>query len=909
MAPESSLIAREVELDRVETWLGFLAEGPGALLIWGDVGIGKTSLWTAALDRATARGIRVLQARAVEGELPLGFATLGDLLATEVEPVLGDLPEPLAQAMSAAVTLGGSTVSDDPLLVGRATLAAIRALARDAPLVIAVDDAPWVDAPTARALAFAARRLGGMRVGFALTLREGAIDPIGIGSAMVGRAVRIDLNGMSFGAIGHLVRTRVSTDLTRTALRRIYTQSAGNPLYALELARAPGPALPRSLDELARARLRLAPSGVTAAVRGPQPVDVFPDAAALDTAVAAGVLVERDGVIMFAHPILASAAHERLPPARRRRLHLEAAMSASTADERAHHLALATSRPDADVAQLLEEAAHAARERGAPETAADLAAHAIRLTPQTETAARDRRTMDRAEYLILVADPAAEALITGLIEGPTTGVTRARALVQRSLTETVPGEAVARLEEAVAIEHEDRRLAVRAMAQLAWQRGAWLGDLRRAIGESRTAVARAESLGDGATLAVALTTEAQLLSVAGRAEAAGVFRRAVEVRARTVPAPGGHVPGDHVPEIAFAHERWWRGAFDEAQRLLDNERDRADRYGDESMIMRLNAFEGELAVRRGRWDDAERRLTESLIEAHGFWRAQALAHRAILRGRRGDPRAADDVANLRALPVVAAEPVLAAVAAYAEGLLELARGDVASAAALLEMLPRASERSATRGPEFAPTVPETIAVILEAGMTAAAEGLIGGLARRRDQLGLWGAGATSLCRGLVAAEVDAPSAILELESARKSFVQIGAPWELGLTLLAHGRVLRRQGSRRDAAALLDLAIQTFDELGAAPMSQRASVELRRARPRPRHDGSLTEAERQVAGLVAAGQTNRQVAGQLFVTEATVEAHLTRIYAKLGVRSRTQLARGVSDGTVRLDEPMSPPSSR
>jgi DNA-binding NarL/FixJ family response regulator len=138
-----------------------------------------------------------------------------------------------------------------------------------------------------------------------------------------------------------------------------------------------------------------------------------------------------------------------------------------------------------------------------------------------------------------------------------------------------------------------------------------------------------------------------------------------------------------------------------------------------------------------------------------------------------------------------------------------------------------------------------------------------------------------------------------LAEAEAGFSGLDATWELAQTLLARGSLLRRLGRRRDAGNLLDQAIAIFDALGAAPSASRTRDELRRARPRQRHGDTLTAAETQVAALVAQGLTNREVAAQHYTTIATVEAHLTRIYSKLGIRSRTDLARRVSDGSLDL----------
>jgi DNA-binding CsgD family transcriptional regulator len=244
---------------------------------------------------------------------------------------------------------------------------------------------------------------------------------------------------------------------------------------------------------------------------------------------------------------------------------------------------------------------------------------------------------------------------------------------------------------------------------------------------------------------------------------------------------------------------------------------------------------------------------------------------------------------------------MSAAGDFAIGLLDHAAGRTAEAADRVSRLAGAGVLAGSRSAEFAVNIPEIVSILVEAGRLDEAEALGQALARRTVQLAPWSEAAASLCLGLVAhAAGRLEEAERRLSAAREGFSEIGAPWDLARTLLAEGSLLRRLGRRRDAAAVLDQAIALFEALGATPSVARAREELRRARPRQRRDDSLTAAETRVASLVAQGMTNREIAAQQFTAVATVEAHLTRIYSKLGVRSRTDLARGVADGSVNLD---------
>ena len=895
------IVGRDAELADVRRWVGRLAGGPAGLVLEGEPGIGKSTLWREAIDLARAAGARILGSRPVEAELPYGYAALGDLLRGPIEDRLGALPAPQAEAIAVALSLTPSRAPSDPLLVGRATVGALGLLAADGPVVIAIDDAQWLDAPSARALAFAARRLESLPVGIAITLRQGHADPLDLAGALGDRGEVVRLGPLSLGATGRLLRSGITPDLPRHVILRIHDRAAGNPLFALELARAGPERLPASLDDLMARTLDEAPPAARAAIElvavlGPAPVSTFGDPARLDAAIAAGVLVEDAGTVRFTHPLVAAAAYGRIGPGRRRALHREAASAAPSLEARAQHLALATSGADAPTAEIVEEAAAIARGRGAVETAVALAEHARRLTPPDDTDVLARRTMDLAEYLYLAADErGAKAIVDDLLATPVRGATRVRALIQRALTATEATVAVAALEEAAREPHDARLLRARTLHQLAWQRGAWLGAIEPALDEARRAVELAEALGDEATLVSALTTLGLISSLAVLPDAADHFRRALEIMARVPTAAG-----DHTPRAAFANERFWRGDFAAAETLLADERALAIEQGDEGLVMRLDLFGAELELRRGRWDDAARLIEDALGEARDYWRGTVLIRRAILRARRGDPAALADVDELRGMP---GDPILAAAGDFAAGLVAAAAGHLDEAATLVHGLLDRSGQSGSRGPEFAVLTPEAVAILVAAGRIAESESLTDRLERRHDQLAPWGDAATALCRGLIElgrTDGDQDRAETLIDTARRGFEAIGSAWELGQSLLAAGAQLRRAGQRRRAGDALEQAVAIFEQLGAEPSRQRALDELRRARPRPRSDDRLTAAEERVAALVAQGRPNREVAAQLFTTVATVEAHLTHIYAKLGIRSRTELARKVSDGSVSLD---------
>jgi DNA-binding CsgD family transcriptional regulator/tetratricopeptide (TPR) repeat protein len=897
------LVGREVELAAARAWVGGLADGPTALVVRGEAGIGKTSIWSAAAELARAAGALILSTRPAEAEMPLGYAGLGDLLETVASDVLPELPAFLAAHLEAALLLASPPESEDRLAVSRATLGVVRALAARGPVVVAIDDAQWLDPASARALAFTARRLSGEPVGFVLSLRSGAADPLDCAAVFGDQAVGVEVNGLSLGATSHLVRTRVDAQTPRRVVQLIHERSQGNPFYALQLARhATEDDLPESLRDVVERRLAAAdqvcrPALEQAAVRGPAPTDTFADAGALRAALETGLLVEDGGEVRFAHPLLAAGAYARTSRTRRRELHLQAAGTSRGDEEQARHLALALDEPDAAAAAALDAAARTAGARGAPDAAAELAGHAARLTPPTDPAARLARLSDEVDHLVRAGNETKAGTVAAeVLAGDPRGAVRVRALVHSALLARDPATAVARLEEATREETGDPLLTAGTLAQLAWQRGAWFGDVDAAYPEAVRAVALAAAAGDPGTLVHALTTAGMMGTVLGATGADDYFDRALEVLDRSPDAWA-----DRSPRIAYGHVLWWRGDWAAAQPLLREDRAEAERRGDDGLVMRLDIFEADFETRRGGWDRAEQLLATALGDARDYWRIMALVQRAFLRARRGDPAALEDATEIAASPMARGDVVIAAYAQHALGLLAVARGDRDTAADLLLHLPATIDKAGVRALEIAAVIPETVLALVDAGRGAEAAPLIAALESRRPQFGAWGLAAIDLCHGLVQSGSDGSEAgLARIESGRRGFEELDAPWELGLSLLAEGSVLRRLGRRSAAAAALERSAAVLDVLGARPARDRALAGLDRARPRPGAGSAPTAAERRVAALVVSGMTNKQVAAQLFTSVATVEAHLTRLYSKVGVRSRTRLTRLVADGALDVD---------
>jgi predicted ATPase len=327
------LIGRDEELLLLER---FLAGRTGVLLLEGEAGIGKTSVWEAGLERAAAAGYRVLASRAAQAEAQISFAAVADLLGEEAD-ALAALAEPQRRALEVALLLRDSEGRPPELpAIAFALLSALRALAAEAPLLLAIDDAQWLDEPSAAALQFALRRVVAAGCPALVAVRSLPREraPLELERLPPGALTRLRLAGLRVGGLQRLLRAHLDLAFPRHVLLRIHELSGGNPFYALELARflhgredalSGDLPLPRDLHELTRSRLEALPAdtrgalAVASALRRPT-VALVEAATGVDAAQAlrpaadANVAWVEGGDVRFAHPLLARAAYEELGP-------------------------------------------------------------------------------------------------------------------------------------------------------------------------------------------------------------------------------------------------------------------------------------------------------------------------------------------------------------------------------------------------------------------------------------------------------------------------------------------------------------------------------------------------------------------------------------------------------------------
>ena len=892
MALAHAIVGREAELDRLRE----IVEGPGpphVVFVEGEAGVGKTALLEAVV--AGLEGV-VLRARPTAAEAGSSYAALHDLLGPLIDGLPG-LPSPQRRALAAALLLEDADGPVDPRLVGMGCRSLLDIAG---PVVLAIDDWQWLDAATLAVLTFVLRRLepGGARV--IATVRSGEADEALAGlvrSLPEGHALELALGPLDAAELGRLVHARTGEWLAPPALARLHAACAGNALMALELVRAPGAATATDVRRLLARRVAALSGDSRALLRtlaamATPTIDDVGDAPGLEEALAADVLVRDDRRLRFSHPLIAAVVEERTPPAEWRAIHAGLAATAADAEQRARHLAAAAEGPDERVAAALEQAAAQAESRGATIAAAELAERAAELTPAADGPCRIARLIAAATAAMTAADgQRARRLIDEALAANPAGRQRADALHQ--LACLVTDDSAPRLIEAALDEAGDDD-ALRAEIHLSAHMFLMMaGEIAASLRHAEAAVVHAEAAGSALLLAGALSNLAFLRHSDGQ----GV-QRDLLLRADALERQGhGHLRDD-TPAQVLGLQLYINGDLAESRELLLAELDRARQRGyldHESFALLLLA---ELEVRAGRFRVAETYAQGTLeltlgtdlwnAEAAGRWTAAFVAaHLGQIEVARGHGetgrRQAQELGDLG----------FATRCAHVLGFLALSLGDTDAAVRYLGPLREAEQQLKLREPAEFCIAPDLAEALILAGDLDAAREVQAELEERGRTLGRAWAIATGLrCRGLIEAAAGDPGrALVTLGEALEVHDAVPQPFDRARTLLALGTVQRRAKQRAEARRTLESALAVFEELGAALWAERARAEIGRLGGRRARDrDELTETERRIAELAADGRSNREIAGELFVSERTVEANLTRSYRKLGVRSRTELAR-------------------
>ena len=923
---ETGLIGRDAELLAVEALLDTAADCV-ALFIDGEAGIGKSTVWGLGVAAALRRGWRVLTTRGSETETGLSFAGLTDLFDLPLDEVGADLRPPQRDALELALL----RQSPGPTPLGQrevcvASLALLRRLVADGPVLLALDDVQWVDHATIDAVAFALRRLAAAPVRVLAARRIGsAVAPTAtedradlIRSALTDRVAVLELGAMDAPSIGRLLEDRVGVRLAGKELAQLVEHTNGNPFWALEIGSALGrhgglgdPPVPESLSALVAARLaELSPDVreallVCAALSAPPItlataalVDIADDPIqTLDAAMTADVLHLTDARLRPAHPLLGSIALETLPPGARQRLHRRLAAIVTDPEQHARLLAAcAGDEPDPDVAAALEAGATAARSRGAVNAAAQLAEQAASMTPTSAAADRARRLIAAGDLLFAGgnAPRAHRCAENALAESPTPSLRCQAGLLLATIECWADGSRgwmshIDRAEQALRDAGDDIAMQARAHVVIAdlTSAGAVAAEFhaRRAL----------ELLAERRDADPATETHATLMLQVARLDMGDGLDDELLGRAAAAEARAPQVP---LADRTETYRACWLKNVDD----LDGSRaavrvtiELANNEGNEGVLSNLFLNVAFIEMWAGRYPAAIAAADEAIRvgEEVDILPETAYYVRGQLAAYTGDFEWVRKHLPARLTLAIDAEvPRGIAHCRAAIGASELLEGDTAAAVdnlrnaytSLLELGVHEPSRRLRLESDYAQAL-ITIGALDEAAALSTELHTFGPRSKAPTTRGI-----ALRIDGLVAAgRGDLDRAIALLEDAAQIHERSPIPLERGRTHMALGVVLRRRRIKSRAAIALREALDCFTDLGANPFIDLARAELSTLDGAPR-DAILTAAEQRVADLVAHGLSNKEIAARLFVSVRTIESQLAATYRKVGVSSRAALVR-------------------
>ena len=890
------IVGRESELGSLCAFLDRRVEAPVGLVLEGDPGIGKSTVWLAAVAAARERGFLLLSSRPAEAERGLAHAGLGDLFEPVPEDVIAELSRPRRRALEIAL-LRDETSDDgaDHRALAVAVRDVLHLLCEREPVVVAIDDVQWLDSSSARALAFALRRVDDpVRLVFARRLEPSELEQ------SIDDVERLRIGPLSAGALHRLLHDRFGRAFARQTLLRIHERSGGNPFFALELARVLGEdvdpleplPVPEMLEELVRKRLADLPAttrdalALASALGTPsesllQRAGMAPHA--LDPAIDAQVVERERSAIRFTHPLLSSVLYKDLG-ARRRVVHERIAGIVSDPVERARHLALATEEPDAAAAAALDDAVAIAAGRGASASAAELAEAALRLTPADEVGERHRRALAAARAHRRAGEwTRARAIASDLLEETRLGPLRAEVLFALAELEALD-RAVALLEQA--LQEATSRPALQAAIQC---RLAWSARFKKgfdgALEHARASLELADEVDDDALRVDALSMMAFLGSAVGDPQAAAYAARAHEIAVATGDAR--MVRRAQLARVGFTLSSDKRAA----RALLEREYEESHERDELAAAEALHALAW-LELWAGRWelaaDYAER--SYDLMTQYGLEVPWAHLPIAVVAAHRGRLELAREHSE-RSLKLGEEQfgrhtPVHLGTL----GFVAVQSGDLQTALRWFAEAEAVTTRLGWHDAASRWWVADQIEALLALERVDEAVRVFEAWENERKPGDDRALAHVTRCRGLIAAaRGHIPEAAATLADAIAQHEEAEDAFGRARALLALGVVRRRERQKRAAREAITAALESFEQLGAATWIEKARAELGRIGGRTREEG-LTAAERRVATLVADGRTNREVAAALFLGERTVETHLSHVYAKLGVRSRAELAR-------------------
>ncbi|HSO98061.1 MAG TPA: LuxR family transcriptional regulator [Solirubrobacteraceae bacterium] len=903
------LLGRASEREALEELLDAVRNGQSrALTLRGEPGVGKTALLEHVVGAAS--DFRITRAFGVEAEMELPFAALQGLCAPILDR-LDRLPEPQRAAMGSAFGLS-SGPPPEQLLVGLAALSLLADASRDLPLLCVIDDAQWLDRASAQALAFLARRLLADRVAVLFATRGPSQELAGLSE--------LSLQGLDGDAASALLATVIAGPLDERVRNRIVTETHGNPLALLELPRGRTPAelalgfgvsasvpLTGRIEAHYRQRIlelpdetqlllliaALAPLGEPETVRrAGDRLDV--SAGAAQPGVTSGLL---EANLEFHHPLVRSAVSRAAPAEQRRQVHLalaEVTDATADPDHRAWHRAQAAAGPDEDVAEQLERAAGRAQQRGGRAAAAALLERSAELTPQPQRRAL-RSLLAAHAQLMAGASDRAQALLDQALPNLTDTPLAAQAMRMQGVirfSDGRGGETPSLLfQAAMGLKSTDPQLA-REVLMEAFEAAMWAG--RLTSGTTALAVARAAR---GFPAPDGNKHVGNLLLSAYSARLTQGYASAVEGWRRAIAA--------HIDELG-PQLKWDGLVWNATGELLDYEA----HYATARTWARVSRAQGALAtlpgalnaqawceVLAGRIEAAEALVAEaeeiaSATGAPATPGASEILKLGILCWR-GDERKARPLAESVAAEALARGQGLGmTIVEYMLTILELGLGRYEEAR--VYALRVFAEDVLWFG---SAALADAVEAAVRAGDKDAARAALTRLSERASASRTpWGLGLLARAQALLASDEAAEPLLREsLDHLGRS----GLATELARTHLLYGEWLRRVRRRRDARVHLRAAHQLFEAMGAGAFAHRAGVELlatgEHARVRaPDTRDQLTPQEQQIARLAAEGESNAQIAAQLFISPHTVAYHLHKVFGKLNVTSRNQLSRALGD---------------
>ena len=909
-----AIVGRDPELEFIRRALAGAATQSRVLLVEAPAGTGKSTVLRAAIEAATGE-VTTIVSQPTLAERHLPYAAIGDLLATIHD--FSALDAPSRRTLERVLLRSDDVLHDntaiDARVVGTACSAVWAALATERPLMIVVDDIQWLDVASGTALAFSVRRLPPRNV-FVLCARRAGEPSVDFAGE------RLDLDVLNDEAITALVAG--TTSINTPLLRRVTATAAGNPLYALELAREverrsrnvdDGLAIPTALAALIDERLASIyrrdvdhESGddashdgrgalLRAALAARPEVTLMRRLGALDaiaTAERERLVSTSTGRVVFAHPLFAAAILDAATPIETRAAHRQLAEAVESDEERVRHLGLAAESDDLELAVQLHRTAHSVASRGAFDHAAELALLALRRTP-TSAAERADHAISAAQLSFQRGD--AERAIELLVQLDFDAIDQASNVRGHILWATlefgVGSSIVARQLGLKGLQaartDQERAEAHTILARVSYEH------FPTALEHAEQALALVEGLVAAGTVVEPIVMANAISAVVGNRFIAGfgldreLFGRAIELE------KGATISASDTAFASMAALLKVADELDDAREMLTSLLSSTE---DEGSIPYALSHLPQLELWTGNWDGAEdvasRHLEAAIRTGQHDQARQANNNIALINAYRGDTATAAILAReLMDAGRENGDMWTERSGAGLLGFIALSDGDATEAVRLIGWSEELADRMGLREPGYRRLRADLVEALVATGQLDAAAEHADAMWETASRLNR----TTSMAIArrvqalIAAARGDRDLGVALANEAVERIAATPLVFEHARALLTHGQIHRRFKEKSAARTSLQAALDIFDLLGAQRFAERARRDLARIGLRPAASAGLTETELRVAELAVTGRTVRQVGDELYISAKTVEANLTRVYRKLGIKGRVELA--------------------